>query len=102
MEIKCHSCYILPRTCVHACLTLCSPVDHSLPGSSVHGILQALILKWEGYIQTCLNSGHLADMVLVRPHHNQVFLSPASPLSLEGRCCAQPSLREKGLYLPSL
>ena len=37
--------------CVHAkllqwCLTLCSPVDCSLPDSSVHGILQARILEW--------------------------------------------------------
>ena len=28
------------------CLTLCDPMDHSLPGSSVHGILQARILEW--------------------------------------------------------
>ena len=28
------------------CLTLCDPVDCSLPGSSIHGILQARILKW--------------------------------------------------------
>ena len=26
--------------------TLCDPVDHSLPGSCVHGILQARILEW--------------------------------------------------------
>ena len=26
--------------------TLCNPVDCSLPGSSVHGILQARILEW--------------------------------------------------------
>ena len=26
--------------------TLCHPVDYSLPGSSVHGILQARILEW--------------------------------------------------------
>ena len=28
------------------CLTLCNPVDCSLPGSSIHGILQARILEW--------------------------------------------------------
>ena len=28
------------------CLTLCDPMDHILPGSSVQGILQARILKW--------------------------------------------------------
>ena len=27
------------------CLTLCDPVDCSLPGSSIHGILQARILE---------------------------------------------------------
>ena len=27
-------------------LTLCDPKDYSLPGSSVHGILQARILEW--------------------------------------------------------
>ena len=29
-----------------SCLTLCDPTDGRLPGSSVHGILQAKILKW--------------------------------------------------------
>ena len=29
-----------------SCLTLCDPTDCSLPGSSVHGILEAGILEW--------------------------------------------------------
>ena len=29
-----------------SCLTLCDPMDCSLPGSSVHGILQARMLEW--------------------------------------------------------
>ena len=29
-----------------SCLTLCDPMDYSLPGSSAHGILQARILEW--------------------------------------------------------
>ena len=29
-----------------SCLTLCNPVYYSPSGSSVHGILQAIILKW--------------------------------------------------------
>ena len=29
----------------HSCLTLCNPIDCSLPGSSVHGILQARMLE---------------------------------------------------------
>ena len=37
--------------CVHAkllqsCPTLCDPMNYSLPGSSVYGILQARILEW--------------------------------------------------------
>ena len=28
------------------CPTLCDSMDHSLPGSSVHGILQARMLEW--------------------------------------------------------
>ena len=27
-------------------LTLCDPMDCSLPGSSVHGIFQAIVLEW--------------------------------------------------------
>ena len=43
--------YLRMYMCVHAkslqsCLTLCNPMDCSLPGSSVHGILQARILEW--------------------------------------------------------
>ena len=33
-------------SCSVVCLTLCDPMDCSLPGSSVHGILQAGILEW--------------------------------------------------------
>ena len=29
-----------------SCLTLCNTLDYSLPGSSIHGILQARIVKW--------------------------------------------------------
>ena len=29
-----------------SCPTLCNPVDCSLQGSSIHGILQARVLEW--------------------------------------------------------
>ena len=29
-----------------SCPTLCEPMDHSPPGSSVHGIFQARVLEW--------------------------------------------------------
>ena len=32
---------------IQSCLTIfCDPMDHDLPGSSVHGIFQARILEW--------------------------------------------------------
>ena len=34
---------------VHSCLTLCDPLDYSLPGSYVCGILQARTLEWVAY-----------------------------------------------------
>ena len=30
---------------LQSCLTLCDPMDYSLPGSSVHGIFQARVLS---------------------------------------------------------
>ena len=32
-----------------SCPTLLDPMDCSLPGSSVHGILQARVLEWGGH-----------------------------------------------------
>ena len=29
-----------------SCLTVCHPMDFSLPGSSIHGVFQARILEW--------------------------------------------------------
>ena len=31
---------------LQSCLTLSNPMDCSLPGSSVHGIFQAIVLEW--------------------------------------------------------
>ena len=36
---------VCARSVAGPCLTLCDPVDYSLPGSSVHGILLARILE---------------------------------------------------------
>ena len=34
------------RDVAQSCPTLCDPMDYSLPGSSVHGIFQAIVLEW--------------------------------------------------------
>ena len=36
-----------------SCPTLCDPMDCSLPGSSIHGVLQARILEW---VAICFSS----------------------------------------------
>ena len=51
-KVSCAMQYVLAGylfyTCMHvqSCPTLSDPKDHSLPGSSVHGIPQARILEW--------------------------------------------------------
>ena len=36
----------VPAKLLQSCPTLCDPMDCSLPGFSVHGVLQARILEW--------------------------------------------------------
>ena len=47
-----------------SCLTLCDPMDCSLPGSSLHGILQARILEWVA-ISFSKGSSHARDRTCV-------------------------------------
>ena len=49
---------IVPAELLQSCLTLCDLVDSSQPGSSVHGILQARILKW---VANVLFQGDIPD-----------------------------------------
>ena len=46
------------------CLTLCNPMDYSLPGCSAHGILQARILEWET-VPLSRGSSHPKDQTQV-------------------------------------
>ena len=46
LRLFCKSWALLVCVCAQSCLTLCSPVDCSLPGSSVHGLLHTRILEW--------------------------------------------------------
>ena len=52
----CSSCLKVKALLAQSCLTLCNPMNRSLPGSSVHGILQARILEW-----VFPSLGHLLD-----------------------------------------
>ena len=44
MDISCVCVLVLKS--LQSCPTFCDPMDYSLPGYSVHGILQARILEW--------------------------------------------------------
>ena len=51
-ESSCSASPILTYVCaklLQSCLTLWDPMDCSLPGSSVHGVLQARILDWVAF-----------------------------------------------------
>ena len=48
LKLELEKCWnqIMHAQLLQLCLTLCDPIDCSLPDSSVHGILQARILEW--------------------------------------------------------
>ena len=48
---------------LQSCPTLCNPIDGSLPGSSVHGILQARTLEWVtcSYLINYLTNGLIVN-----------------------------------------
>ena len=51
-----------------SCLTLCDPMVCSLPGSSVHGILQARVLEWVA-ISFSGGSSQPRDQTLIAGRH---------------------------------
>jgi len=65
-------------TCANSlqlCLTLCDPMDCSLPGSSIHEILQARILEWVATPSPVQGSTvHLLGLL-----HRQAGSSPQAP-----------------------
>ena len=46
LSLGCLLMFSLPAVCVLSCVWLCDSIDCSLPGSSVHGILQVRTLEW--------------------------------------------------------
>ena len=46
ISIKVYIYIYIHAKSLHSCPTLCDPMGCSLPGSSVHGILQARVLEW--------------------------------------------------------
>ena len=50
----------------HSCPTLSDPMDCSLPGSSVHGILQATVLEW---VTIAFSTNHATTYI----HHRDKY-----------------------------
>ena len=52
-----------------SCLTLCNPLDYSLPGSSVHGILQVRKVEWVAISSPNTWGIFIYNLVLWKGHH---------------------------------
>ena len=74
----------------HSCPTLFNAMDCSLPGSSVHGILQASILEWIA-ISFSRGSSRPRDRSRVSPHCRQILYL----LSHQGNPSVCPSSNRK-------
>ena len=70
--------------------TLCSPMDCNMPGSSVHGILQARILQW-GAISS--SRGSFWPRTQTRVFYLAGLLSNGPPRSLTAAAVAAKSLQ---------
>ena len=55
-----HACSV-----AQSCLTLCNPTDYSLPGSSVHKISQARILKWVAISFSISSSIYIINFLVI-------------------------------------
>ena len=71
-----------------SCLTLRDPMDCSLPGSSIHGIFQARVLKW-GAI--AFSENEVVKVALIqsdhRPYKKIIFVYSTRHMCWEERPC---------------
>ena len=70
--------YMLCAESFQSCPTLCDPMDHSLPGSSVFGILQATTLEWISMPSSKGSSRPRDPVHILRLLHWQVDFLPVS------------------------
>ena len=75
--------YAAAAKSLQSCPTLSNPMDHSLPGSSVHGIFQARVPEWVAVAFSLLLC--MTPLSILHPslaHHSQAWLRPAILLKL--------------------
>ena len=65
-------CYAAAKS-LQSCPTLCDPIDSSLPGSPIPGILQARTLEWVAisFSNACMHAKSLQSCPTLRPHGQQ-------------------------------
>ena len=68
------------REVVQSCLTLRDPMDYSLPGSSIHGILQARVLEWAAIAFSEMSSDTVRCPVGGKNHRSQITMSVCTKL----------------------
>ena len=78
---------------LQSCLTFCDPVNCSLPGSSVHGILQARLLQWVAVLSSW-GSSRPRDRTCISCIAGGFFIDWAIPISSSSQGLFQ--LRGKG------
>ena len=70
-----------------SCLTLCDPMDCSLPGFSIHGIFQARVLEWGAIALIMLsNSSHKRNDL------KELCMWKATPYSWSRRHYSSPQI----------
>ena len=103
-----------PRKPTVSCLTLCDPMDCSLPGFSVHGIFQARVLEW-GAISFSRGSSWPRDRTQVFCIAGKRFILWATREALfytvmclcqsrslnPSLCSSSPGIHKSVLYLPA-
>ena len=67
-----------------SCLSFCDPMGYNLPGSSVHGLLQARILEWSPWASPGKNTG-VESMGFSRQEYWSGVVIPSSRGSLRLR-----------------
>ena len=94
MEVKSQS------EVAQSCLTLCDPMDCSLPGSSIHGIFQARVLEWGAIAFSDVAIQLINNVVLasdVQQSDSFIYIHVSES---ESRSVVSDSLGLRGLYSP--
>ena len=84
---SCISLWSVKVLVAQLCLTLCDPMDCNLPGSSVHGILQASILKCVALLQEIFptQGSNLHHLLLLHWQAGSLpLVPPTKPVRLLG------------------